>query len=110
MSYLSRLLKGQDTFKTFVSKSVTYLATKTGITVDAKAVDGAVAGVDGLTDNIQNSITVFLREHLPQLPAEIAISATNAALNVIDAAAAGVGQAIKDATPPVAPEVPAEDN
>ncbi len=96
MSYLSQLKNHQITAKQFLAKSVTYLATKTGLTVSDEAVDHAVQATDDLTDKLELVLGAFIRAHLPALPAAIATSAATAALNVVDAAVAGAGNVIKD--------------
>lgn len=102
MSYLSQLRNRQISTKQFLAKSVNYLSAKMGLTVSDAAVDAAVARTDHLTDTLNDLIGGYIKAALPGLPAAIAIAATNAALNTIDAAIAGAGQAIKDATPDTA--------
>lgn len=96
MSYLSQLKNHQITTKQFLAKSVTYLATKLGVTVSDEKVDEAVKAVDDVTDKIEQIITAYLAAQLPALPAAIATAATTAALNTIDAAIAGAGNVIKE--------------
>lgn len=96
MSYFSQLKRNQITAKEFLAKSVGYLSRKLGVTVSDEKVDEAVQAVDNVTDQVEAALAKYIAAHVPGLPAVIAVAATNAALNVIDAAIAGAGNVIKE--------------
>ncbi len=96
MSYLSELIHKRISAAQFLAKSAKYLSTKTGFAPTDAQVDAVVSATDKVTDDIETAIAAYLSAHLPALPAAIAVSATTAALGVIDAAIAGAGNVIKD--------------
>lgn len=99
MSYLSELKNHQISLSQFVGKSVVYLQTKLGLTVSDKAVDEATASTTKFVNDLEGVALAWIQATLPALPAAVATAAANAALNVVDAAIAGAGNVIKDATP-----------
>ncbi len=98
-SYLARLLDGRDDAKTFLVKSFTFLSGRTGIKPTPAQIDPAVEAVDKATDAAENAFRVLIQAKYPGIPASIATAAVTAGLNMIDAAVAGAGEALKKSTP-----------
>lgn len=98
MSYLSQLKNRQITAAQALAKSVAYLRDKLGVGLTDAQIDQAVDATDRMTDELEVVLANYIAKHFPALPPAIAVAASTAALNVVDAAVAGAANVVKSKT------------
>ncbi len=97
MSYFSQLKNGQITAKEFITRGLRLVYSRFGVSVSDAKIDAGAKALDDLTDVVEKAVSAYVMAHAPGVPAAIAVAATNAALNVVDAAIAGAAEAAKKA-------------